>query len=130
MVLVFDLGFGERGAAGNAPINRLFAAINKTFFDDVREQAQFVGFVFLVQREIRIVPIAEDAEAFELGALDINVFAGVGFAGFADGGGAFEGASGILPEDSIPFGLPALVEGDGSAGGSPAAHSCAFPGKP
>ena len=87
MVLIFDLGFGERGAAGNAPVNRLFAAIDETFFDDVGEQAQFVGLVFLVQREIRIIPVAKDAEAFELRALDINVFAGVGFAGFADGGG-------------------------------------------
>ena len=106
VVLVFDFGFGERGAAGNAPINRLFAAINETFFDDVGKQAQFVGLVFLVQREIRIVPIAEHAEAFELRALDVNVFAGVGFAGFADGGGV---------EDS-----------QASRPRSP----CAFPGKP
>jgi len=87
VVLVFDLGFGERGAAGNAPIDRLFAAIHETFFDDIGEQAQFVSLVFLIERQIWIIPIAEDAEAFELHALDINIFAGVGFAGLADGGG-------------------------------------------
>src|SRR5487761_2121635 len=84
---VFDFRFGERGAAGNAPVNRLFAAINKALGHDVGEQTQFVGLVGLVQGEIRIFPIAEDAEAFELFALEINVFTGVGFAGFADGGG-------------------------------------------
>ena len=87
VILVFDFGLGQRGAAGDAPINRLFAAINKAFLHDVGEQAQFVGLVFLVQREIGIFPIAQHAEAFELRALDINVFAGVGFAGLADGGG-------------------------------------------
>src|SRR6185437_15061287 len=56
--------------------------------DDVREEAQFVGFVFLVEREIRIVPIAEHAEAFKLLALDVDVFARVGIARFANRGGA------------------------------------------
>jgi len=36
---VFDFGFSERGAAGNAPINRLLAAINETLRNDVRKQA-------------------------------------------------------------------------------------------
>ena len=87
VILIFDFGFGQRGAAGNAPIHRLFAAINKALGHDVREQAQFVGLVFLVQREIRIFPIAKDAQPFELRALEINEFAGVGVAGFANGGG-------------------------------------------
>ena len=70
MVLVFDFGLGERGTARNAPINGLFAAINKPLLDDVGEQTQFVGFVFLVQREIRIFPITQHPEAFELDALE------------------------------------------------------------
>ena len=66
VIVVFDFRFGQRGAAGDAPVDRLLAAIDETFFDDVREQAQFVRFVFLVEREVRIIPIAENAEAFEL----------------------------------------------------------------
>ncbi len=66
VVLIFDFGFGQRGAARDAPVNRLLAAIDKALFHNVGEQAQFVGFVFLVQREVRILPIAQDAEAFEL----------------------------------------------------------------
>ena len=87
VILVFDFGFGERRATGNAPVNRLLAAIHKTFRHDVGEQAQFVGLVFLVEREIRIFPIAKNAEALELSALKINIFAGICFAGFADGCG-------------------------------------------
>lgn len=66
---VFYLGFGERRAARNAPIHWFFAAINKAFFHNVREQAQLVSLVFLVQREIRVFPVAQHAEAFELEAL-------------------------------------------------------------
>ncbi len=87
VIVIFNLGFGERGATGNAPVNRLFAAIDKTFGDDVCEQAEFIRFVFLVQREIRIIPIAQHAEAFELAALEIHVFQRVGFAGLANRGG-------------------------------------------
>jgi len=87
MVLVFHFRLGERGAAGDAPVNRLLPAINKTLFDNVREQAQFVCLVFLVERQIRFFPFAENAQAFELDALEINVFARVGVAGFADRGG-------------------------------------------
>ena len=95
MVFVFDLGLSEGGAAGNAPIDRLFAAIDKTLFHDVREQAQFVGLVFLVQCEIRISPVAQHAEAFELRALDVNELAGIRVAGFADGGGVGVGVAGL-----------------------------------
>ena len=86
VVLVFDFGLGQGGAAGNAPINRFFAAINETLFHNIAKEAQFVGLVFLVQREIRIVPIAHNAEALELGALELNEFVRVRLAGFADQG--------------------------------------------
>ena len=95
VVVVFDFGLGQRGAARDAPIHRLLAAIDKTLLHDVGEQAQFVGLVFLVEREIRIFPIAEHAEALELRALDVDVFARVGFAGFADGGGIGGGVAGL-----------------------------------
>jgi hypothetical protein len=67
---VFDFRLRQRGARRDAPVNRLLAAIDETLLDDVREQAQFVGFVFLVQREVGILPIAQHAEAFELHALE------------------------------------------------------------
>ena len=84
---VFHFGLGQSRAANRTPINGLLGAINKPLFDDVREQAKLIGFVFLVQREIGIFPIAQDTEALELCALDVDVFARVGIAGFADGSG-------------------------------------------
>src|SRR6266446_3675251 len=84
MVVVFDFGFGQRRATRNTPVNGFLAAINKASLDNVGEQTQFVCFVFFVQREVGIVPIAEDTQAFELFALEVDVFAGISLAGFAD----------------------------------------------
>src|ERR1035437_9097051 len=92
---VFDFGFGERGAARNAPVNWLFAPINKALLDDVGEQAEFIGLVFLVQREVGIFPIAENAETFELRALEINELARVSVTSFADRGGVGAGVAGL-----------------------------------
>ena len=47
VVLVFDLRLRQRGAARNAPIDRLLAAIDKALLDDVGEQPQFLRLVFL-----------------------------------------------------------------------------------
>src|SRR5439155_20017942 len=84
MVVVFDFRFGQRGAAGNTPVNGFLAPINKAPLDNVGEQAQFVRFVFFVQREVGIIPIAQDTESFELLALKVDVFTGISFAGSAD----------------------------------------------
>ncbi len=92
---VFDFGFGERSAARDAPIHRLLAAIDEPLLHDVREQAEFVSLVFLVQCQIRIIPIAEHAEALELCALDVDVFARIGFASLADRRGVGAGVAGL-----------------------------------
>ena len=73
VVLVFDLGLSQRRAAGDAPIDRLLAAIDKPLVHDVGEQPQLLGLVFLVQRQVRIFPVAEHAKPFELVKLDFNV---------------------------------------------------------
>ena len=86
VVLVFDLRLRQRGAAGDAPIDGLLAAIHEALLHNVGEQAQLVGLVFFGERQVRVVPIAQHAEPLELGALDINVLARVGLAGLADGG--------------------------------------------
>ena len=87
VVFVFDFGLSQRGAAWDAPVHRLLAAVNKSLPDDIGEQPQFVRLVFLVERQVRIVPVAEHAEPFELDALNIDVFEGIGLARLADGGG-------------------------------------------
>src|SRR5258707_8204906 len=92
MVVVFDFGFGQRRVTRNAPVNGFLAAINKASLDNVGEQTQFVRFVFLVQREVGIVPIAEDTQAFELFALEVDVFARISLTGFADRDGVESGS--------------------------------------
>ena len=92
MVVVFDFGFGQRRATRNTPVNGFLAAINKAFLDNVGKQTQFVCFVFFVQREVGTVPIAEDTEAFELLTLEVDVFAGISLAGFADRDGVESGS--------------------------------------
>ena len=86
MIGIFNFGFSESGAARDAPVDWLFAAINKALIDDVREEPEFIGFVFLVESQVGIIPIAKDAEAFELGALQVDVFSGVGIAGRSNRG--------------------------------------------
>ena len=95
MIGVLDLGLGQRGAARDAPIYGLFPAIDEALLDEVREEAQFVGLVFFVQREVRIFPVAEHAEALELHALDVDVFAGISLARGADGRGIGGGVTGL-----------------------------------
>ena len=87
VVQVLDFRLGQRRPARDAPIDRFLAAINKTPLDDVREQAQFVRFIFLVEREVRMVPIAEHAEALELRALNVDEPARVRVTRLADRGG-------------------------------------------
>src|SRR5580765_5374417 len=38
VVVILDFGFGQSRAAGNAPIDGLFAAINESLLDDVGEE--------------------------------------------------------------------------------------------
>ncbi len=69
VVFVFDLGFRQRGAARDAPIHRLFAAIDKALSDDIGEHTQLVGLILRRQGEIGIFPFAQNAQALELAAL-------------------------------------------------------------
>jgi hypothetical protein len=96
VVFIFDFGFGEGGAARDAPIDRLLSAIDETLIHDVREHAEFLGFVFLCsERQIRIFPIAEHAEAAKLRALEVDVFVRVFLASAADGRGVAGGVAGF-----------------------------------
>ncbi len=93
-VLIFDLGFGERGLFDGRPHHRLGAAIElagvgefEQFGDDRRLGLEFHG-------EIGIVPVALDAEPFELGALHCDPFGGI----FAAFGAELGRGDGILVE--------------------------------
>ncbi len=113
MITVFDFRLGQRGVARDAPIDRLLASIDEPLLDQVGEEAQLVGFIFLVEREVGLVPGAEHAETYELRALHVDVFTRVGFAGFADGRGLGAGIAGLahflghFELDRQPMAIPA-----------------------
>ena len=66
VVLVLDLGLGERRAAVDAPVDRLLAFVDQALLDEPAERARDRRLILEVHRQVRIVPRAEDAEALEL----------------------------------------------------------------
>ena len=73
-LLVFDFGLGQGGLRTGAPEDRLHRFINQPALHEDGEGAQDFGFVGRVHREVGMFPIAEDAEALELRALDVDEF--------------------------------------------------------
>src|SRR6266404_4580201 len=76
VVLIFDLGFGERGVVVDAPIDGLAATINVALLHEVKKGAGNGGLIFMAHREIGIIPPAENAEAFEIFLVLLNVARG------------------------------------------------------
>src|ERR1700720_2892616 len=83
VLVVFDLGFGERGAVVDAPVDGLEALVDELLFEEVVEGLDDAGFVAEAHGEVGIVPAAEDSNALELRALKVDVLLGVLAAGAA-----------------------------------------------
>jgi hypothetical protein len=66
VVLVLDLGLGERRSAVDAPVNGLLALVDQTARDALAERARNGGLVFEVHRQVGMLPVPEDAQALEL----------------------------------------------------------------
>ena len=77
VVLVLDLGLGQSGAAVEAPVDGLQALVDRTLAEEVDESAGDDGFVLRTHGEVGLIPAAEDAEALEGAALQVDVFLGV-----------------------------------------------------
>ena len=73
----------------NVPVNRLQLAENVAAFDQVGEDIDNGGFVARVKREIRVLPVALNAQAFELVALNADPLEGFISAQGADLAGRF-----------------------------------------
>ncbi len=69
MLLVFDFGFGQRGAIVDAPVHGLQAFIYVAAIQKFDERAGDHGFVLRAHGEVRILPSPQNAEADEIGAL-------------------------------------------------------------
>src|SRR2546423_8099473 len=70
--MVFNLSFGERRLVLQAPVNRSCPFVNPTTFDEATEHARCLGFVVIRHREVWIVPLAKNAESFEIPCLALQ----------------------------------------------------------
>jgi hypothetical protein len=59
VVLVFDFGFGQRGAVVDAPVDRLQAFVDVALVQEIDERARDHRLVLRAHGEIRVVPAAE-----------------------------------------------------------------------
>ena len=66
LVLIFDFRLGQCRTAIKTPVDRLQAAIDVTFFNQLSECADFVGLVAVIHRQVRVVPLAQHAQTDEV----------------------------------------------------------------
>ena len=71
--LVLDLGLGEGGFVVDAPVDGLEAFVDEAALEEVEEGLGDGGLVAVRHGEVGVVPAAEDADALELGALEVDV---------------------------------------------------------
>ena len=72
LLAVFDFSFCQSGFAMRAPVYSLFALVDIALISHSAEHADLLSFKAVVQGYIRVIPIAQHAQAFEVLALDIN----------------------------------------------------------
>ena len=87
LVGVFNLRFGERRSAIEAPVHRLQPLENIATLHHFGQRAEFVRLVGEIHREIGIVPVAEHTEADEISLLDVHLLRRVSAAKRAHLGG-------------------------------------------
>src|SRR5438270_7111492 len=74
VLFVLDLGFGERGAIEDAPVDGTKAFVDESVLPEVEEDAGDYGLVFRRHRRVRVFEIAEDADAPKLLTLQVEIF--------------------------------------------------------
>ena len=72
LVGVFHLRLGERGLCAVGPLDRLLGLVDGAVFHELREDAEDARLIGGCHRQVWVFPIAEDPEALEGGALDID----------------------------------------------------------
>ena len=84
VVLVLDLGFGERRLFHHAPHHRLGAAIERAVDGELHQLARDLRLGRKAHRRVGMRPVALDAEALELLALHVEPVLGIGAAFLAE----------------------------------------------
>src|SRR5262245_34810605 len=73
MVTVFDFRLSQRRLAVNAPVHWAQALVDRPFLDESAENTDDLRLVLGVHRQVRVFPFSEDAQTFEITALQVNV---------------------------------------------------------
>ena len=84
-LVVLDLGLGERGPAGDAPVDRLLGLVDEALLGEGGELADDRRLVGRGHRQVGVLPLPEDPEPLELRALDAHELLGVRSAGLTEG---------------------------------------------
>ncbi|MEA3220667.1 MAG: hypothetical protein OZX49_01780 [Immundisolibacter sp.] len=87
LVLVVDLGLGQRRAAVQAPVHRPLALGHVAPGHDATERAQDVGLGLRGHGQVGLLPVADHAQALKIRALPGHLLGGIGAAGGAEGVG-------------------------------------------
>ena len=85
MVFVFDLSLRERRLLGDAPHDRLRAAIQQSARDEFEDFPRDLRFGRIAHRRVGMIPIADDAEPLEFLPLHAEPMFGIGAAFLAEG---------------------------------------------
>ena len=126
VLLVLDFGVGEGGAVVDAPVDRLEASVDEALLEEVVEGFDDARLVRAGHGGVGIVPAAEDAEADELRALQVDVLLGVLAAVAAElGSGEIEFFAAELLVD-FDFDGEAVAVAAGDVGGVEAGHGFGF----
>ena len=88
LVLVLDLGLGQRRAAVGAPVHRLGPLGDMALLGDAAERADDPGLLDEVHRQVGIVPVTDHAQTLEVGALLVDLGQRIVATGLAKLGGA------------------------------------------
>jgi hypothetical protein len=83
LVLVLDLGLGQRRTTVETPVNRLEALVEITVLEDPAERAHFVGLGLEAHGQVGVVPVAQHAEADEVLLLALDLLGSIGTAQLA-----------------------------------------------
>ena len=78
LVLIFNFRFSERALAVEAPVDGLEASVDVALFHDEAQRTDFSGFRVVAHGAVRIVPEAENAEALEVGELELRLLHCIG----------------------------------------------------
>ena len=77
LILIFHLGLGQGRAAIETPVHRLEAPGQVPTIDNFGQRPNDIGLKPKIHREVRMIPVSENAHADKIGFLRGHLLAGV-----------------------------------------------------